>query len=261
MIDLDLTTVEPLPLADPPELEGGARTLAHATWRGRMLNEHVSARVFAGLVDSGMRAGIGSARLEALAQMISDELRHAKMCASVLTALGGEARTPLPALDSVPMHDDAPALEGFLRNVISVSCLSETVAVALIGAERLEVETPEISQVLKRILADEVQHARIGWKLLADLGPELDDSSRSRLSEYLVDAFESLEAHELSHIPAQPCPSIEAARAGVCDGREARSLFYETVQTVIVPGLEAQGLRARDAWMAASGRQRQESLA
>jgi hypothetical protein len=35
---------------------------------------------------------------------------------------------------------------------------------------------------------------------------------------------------------------------GLCSGSEARALFYDTVLRVIVPGLEALGLDASEAW-------------
>ena len=41
---------------------------------------------------------------------------------------------------------------------------------------------------------------------------------------------------------------IRGVVVGVCDNRETRALFYETIETAIVPGLEAVGLAANDAW-------------
>jgi hypothetical protein len=165
-------------------------------------------------------------------------------------ALGGEAVAELPALPDVPEHADAGPLEGLLRNIISVSCLSETVAVALIRAEEQEVAPPEMVDTLRRILADEVRHARFGWKVVRALCPTLPDEVRERLDEYLVTALHHLREHELRHLPTSPLPSAEAEAYGVCDGRDARSLFLECVESVILPGLEQAGLRAREAWEA-----------
>jgi hypothetical protein len=41
----------------------------------------------------------------------------------------------------------------------------------------------------------------------------------------------------------EPVPEL-----GVCDGRDARDLFYATVRDVIVPRLADLGLPAREAW-------------
>jgi len=231
-----------------PTLSDADLRLARATWRGRMVNEHVSARIFAGLVPQLMAAGVSAARQTAAATMIADELRHARLCAAVLLGLGEAPVAELPPLPPVPTHDDCDPVEALLRNTLSISCLSETVAVALIQAERQEIAVPEISAILQRILADEIQHARFGWTLLEELAPGLDSATRARLGTYLQLAFAHLEAHELAHLSAGPAPSETATGYGLCDGREARALFYETVTEVIVPGLERQGLPARAAW-------------
>ncbi|MCA9663445.1 MAG: ferritin-like domain-containing protein [Myxococcales bacterium] len=240
-VDLDLGALD---------LGDAERASAIATWRGRMVNEHISARVFAGLVPQMMRAEIDADHQAAVAEMISDELRHARLCAAAVLALGGAPRAELPQLTAVPEHGDATPIEAILRNVISVSCLSETVAVALIDSERLRAGPPALAELLKRILADEVQHARFGWRLLDELSPRLDAATRGRLSDYLVVAFAHLREHELAHIPARPAPSAAAESIGVCDGNEARALLFDTIEGVIIPGLCAHGLAAKAAWEA-----------
>jgi len=131
----------------------------------------------------------------------------------------------------------------------SVSCLSETVAVALIGAERFEMPEGALRDLLTRIWADEVGHARFGWRLLARAAP-FDADARARLGAYLAVAFAALESHELAHLPDASRPPPEGAALGLCNGADARILFYETVTEVIVPSLERAGLPAARAWEA-----------
>ncbi len=232
------------------DLDERARASAVATWRGRMVNEHVSARVFASLERQLLRAGL-PARARAAAGMVGDEHRHAELCAAVVEALGGAASAELPHLPEVPEHADADPLEAALRNVISISCLSETVAVALIDAERRTAGPPALADLLSHLVADEVQHARSGWRLLEDCARRLGPVLRERLNDYLVLAFAHLVEHELRHLPARPAPSPAAEAIGVCDGPGARQLFFATVEQVIVPGLRAHGLDALTAWRAA----------
>ncbi len=236
---------------DPAVLDDRERAAAIGTWRGRMVNEHISARVFAALIPQMMAAEVPAARIAAVATMISEELRHGVQCAAVIHALGGEAVAPLPPLPSVPLHADAGPLEALLRNVLSIACLSETIAVALIGAERETAGPPAMQDTLTTILADEVGHARFGWSLLAELAPRMTPELRRRLGDYLVAAFRHLVDHELAHLPPYPAPSARAEAYGVCDGNEARALFFATIDTVIVPGLEAHGLPAARAWQTA----------
>lgn len=241
-----------LPL-DGTMLSDLERRAAIGTWRGRMVNEHISARVFAGMIPQMMAAGVPASSIAEVADMIAEELRHGVQCAAVVHALGGDAVAELPPLPAVPLHADAEPLEALLRNVLSIACLSETVAVALIGAERELAGPPAMQTTLKEILADEVGHARFGWRLLETLGPRITPELRARLGDYLVAAFRHLREHELAHLPPDPAPSAQAESYGVCDGNDARALFFETVHAVIIPGLETHGIPAARAWTASGG--------
>jgi hypothetical protein len=243
---LDLRTAA---RAELPRLDcdDATRAVALATWRGRMINEHGSAPVFEALARQCTTAGLEH-HAECLLEFAAQERSHGVLCGAVVEALGGEARAEIAAPTAMPTHDDAPAREAFLRNVLSVCCLSETVAVALIGAERLAMPDGELRELLTRILADEVGHARFGWRVLAELAPSIDDATKERLADYLEVAFDHLVEHELAHLPLGSPPSPSAAALGVCDGAAARRLFFDTVASAIVPGLCAHGLAADRAW-------------
>ena len=237
---------------DRTQLNESDRQMAVTTWRGRMVNEHISARVFAGLVPQMMAAGVDVRLQLEVASMIQEELRHGVLCAAAVEALGGEASATLPELDSVPQHGDCGPLEGLLRNILSICCLSETVAVALITAERLETQPPELQDALTEILGDEVGHARFGWRLLDELEPRIDEGLRQRLGDYLPVAFLHLLNYELAHLPVQATPPSDTVEGfGVCNGRDARALFYDTITDVIVPELQARGLAGEAAWAVA----------
>lgn len=249
LLDLRKEAAARLPdLSALPPLTDAERAIAIRTWRGRMVNEHVSAQVWASLVPQLMRAAAPPSALVGAASAIAEELRHAEMCAGVVLALGGVPVATLPEISAVPTHDDVGPLEGVLRNIVSVGCMSETIAVSVIRAEHAEIEGGPLGDVLGAILADEISHARFGWSLLGILLPRLDDDARQRLTAYLVDAFAHQVAYEVPKLPLTPDLSEEVTQAGVCDGAFARSLFVQTIDDVIVPGLESVGLAARSAW-------------
>ena len=229
-----------------PEL----RPAAIATWRARMVNEYQSAAVFAELAAQADRLGFAATLAPQLREFEAEEREHGVLCGSVVEALGGEARVDVSAPGPVPAHVDVAPREGFLRNVLSVSCLSETVAVALIGAERLEMPAGALRELLSKIWADEVGHARFGWRVVQELLPQVDAAVRERLSLYLRVALRHLELHELAHLPLGAAPPPEGAALGLCSGRDARTLFYETVAAAILPSLDALGLGASEAWQA-----------
>ncbi|MBI4955914.1 MAG: ferritin-like domain-containing protein [Myxococcales bacterium] len=224
------------------------RAMARETWRGRMVNEHSSAAVFEGLARQLGAAGLEPESVAACRAFADEERRHGVLCGAVVEALGGEARFEPRRDPAFPEHEDAPPAEAALRNLLSISCLSETVAVALIGAERLEMPAGPLRALLTRIYADEVGHARFGWVLAPRLVAALDAAGRERTGAYLAVALAALERHELAHLNPHAAPPPEGAAYGLCNGRDARALFHATVCEVIVPGLERLGLPARAAW-------------
>ncbi len=226
----------------------GLESAAIETWRGRMANETASSGVFAALARQLEEAGAPLADVVACETFSDEEKRHGVLCGAVVEALGGEAIAVLPAPEPFPRHEGVSAVEAAIRNVLSVGCLSETVAVALIGAERAEMPDGELRDLLTRIWADEIGHARFGWSFVEREVPRLDDAARARLSLYLRVAFRHLERHELAHLPVGSRPPREGVRLGLCDGRAARNLFYATVTRVIVRRLDEMGLMASLAW-------------
>jgi hypothetical protein len=238
---------DPLSIPGLDEIPAEERAAALDNWQNRMVSEHASARVFAALIPKLMAAGVARRHVAAVSAMIGQELDHAVLCARVVTALGGEAKRPLPTLAAVPAHEDAGPLEGLLRDVISISCCSETVAVALVATEREQAGTASLRGVLGKILADEVKHARFGWRLLDEVGPTLDARTRRRLSAYLVVAFE----HQIAfHSPflRLPAASDRAVSLGAPDGPSNWQVFLDTLAQVTIPGLARHGLEAERAW-------------
>lgn len=239
-------------VSDLPHLRG----MAINTWRGRMINEHSSARVFEGLAEQFAAAGMNDL-VPTLREFAAEERRHGVLCGAVVEALGGEAVAEVADGPAYPLHEDAATpLEAALRNMLSICCLSETVAVALIGAERLEMPAGELRDLLTKIYADEVGHSRLGWRTLGEVAPRLDAETKERLGDYLEVAFPHLVEHELAHLPLSSQPPPEGVAYGLCSGADARALFMDTVHEVIIPGLEAHGIPARRAWEKAFGQSR-----
>jgi hypothetical protein len=215
------------------------RGAAVLTWRARMTNEYASASVFEALgrqLGAAFGAGLGNELARTCRGFADEERRHGVSCGAVVEACGGEATSRIPPSEPFPLHEDAPPRAAALRNLVHVSCMSETVAVSLIGAERLEMPKGPLRSLLSRIYADEVGHARFGWKLLEAVANGLSEDERRAIERYLPTAFAHLEAHELAHLPDCGAPP-GGASLGLCSGRAARVLLRECIEEVIRPGL------------------------
>jgi hypothetical protein len=194
------------------------------------------------------KVGLNESDLSRVRSFAIEERKHGVLCGAVVEALGGKALAPALPVVPFPEHDEVSPLEAALRNLLSISCLSETIAVALIGAEREEMPEGELRTLLTTIYAEECGHANFGWRLLPKLLAKGDADLTSRLSEYLLVAFEHLETHELAHLPESVNPPEHGKSLGLCRGKDARDLFYATIERVIIPGLEQHNLSARWAW-------------
>lgn len=227
---------------------------ARRIWKLRMVNEYRSATVFSGLLPQLVAAEATVDVQTTVLRCAMDEIRHGALCGALVEALGGEAAmetdlSPRP----LPEHEGCTARERALRNLLFVGCLSETAAVATTQEEREQTRDPVVRRVIDQICADEVLHARVGWAWVRQVVPELEADELERTNRYLRTAFAYFEHEELEATPDAPLPPDPAVLGdglalGVCHNREARSLFYDTVREVILPGLEAAGLRAEQAW-------------
>jgi hypothetical protein len=248
MLDLrDVVRREPMTLDGLGDVSQPEREAALRNWHRRMCSEHASARVFGALVEQMMQAGVASRHVRAVGAMVAQELDHGDRCARVVAALGGDPVAEMHDLPWVPRHDDVSPIEAVLRNVISIGCCSETVAVALVGTERELAATAALRATLARILADEVNHARFGWALVSEVAPDIDPATRWRLGRYLVSCF----VHQIDfHAPflEMGSASAEAMGIGAPDGDTNWAIFVETMERVTVPGLDAHGLAASAAW-------------
>lgn len=221
---------------------------ARLTWRGRMINERESASVFEGLSAQFERTSASPELVSEVRGFADEERRHGELCGAVLEALGGQAIYEADTPESFPQHEDVSLDEAVLRNVLSICCLAETVAVALIGAERLEMPEGPLRELLSGILADEIGHARFGWRYLDQVAATLDPKTRASLGDYLQIAFAHLEVHQHQNLQLGSSPAASGASLGLCDASAQRALFHDTVERVIVPRLEAAGLPARRAF-------------
>lgn len=229
------------------------RSAAVETWRGRMVNEHRSSAVFAGIVPQMIEASTGFDLQCAALRAAQDEIAHAALCADVVRAFGGAPVAEAePELTPVPRHAGLAPVERLMRNLMFVGCLSETVAVGLLTEEHALASDPWIRAVLEVILADEVAHAKLGWQFVGAVAPTLDAEARARTSAYLRVAFAYLVEKELPLLPVSPRlddVDVKAREAaGLCSGASARRIFFDSLTRVVVPSLEALGFDAARAW-------------
>jgi len=165
------------------ELDAGVRRVVAAVWRARATHELSTSTVFASLARSlvGLRAPLGIV-LDA-AQAVGDEVRHAQICAEVARAYwpGSTPPEPSPVIDEPARGGDAEL--GAVLFAVMQSCINEGVASVYLQRCLLESRFVLVRAALRRILEDEIRHARFGWTLLAS--EVMSDALRRDVAEAL----------------------------------------------------------------------------
>lgn len=178
-------TSRPMPTDDPQleALPGATRATLAMVWRVRAAMERRVADSF-GVVEDALRARGANAELVALAhRAIDDEHRHAELSRRVASRYAGR---DLPAPELLPLvvprlEGASPAVRSTLH-VVGQCILNETTAAAYLELCMHHATGSTARWGLRELLADEVDHGRIGWAHLASL-PEAE---RRALSPWLL---------------------------------------------------------------------------
>lgn len=259
------------PAAYPPEL----RREAAVQWAGRARAEHGSIHQFAAVAHTLAELRAPLHLLGAVARLITDEVRHAEICAQMALTLFPEAlepgvedhllRWPIPHTpwpDAPPLRresgEEQLALRWAIDAILTACCLGETLSVPMLQAIATVATEPVAGAVAEQILRDEHLHARFGWEALAVLMPRLDPEHLPWLHQQLARHLAGFEAStcigvRLPDLLDDPSISIEPGdpahpNLGVLTHRQYAMIFYHTLEQEIFPGLQALGLDPARAW-------------
>ena len=154
--------IEQLPPIEDPTI----RIMSQKTWLGRMVNEYGSSFVFEQFAEQCRQhratLNLEKSAVDRLEEFANEERRHGILCGAVVKAFGGTASAQALQSPPFPFHEEVSPLEGILRNLLSICCLSETVAVALIAAEREDMPEGILKDLLTEAWSDECGHAHFG---------------------------------------------------------------------------------------------------
>ncbi len=143
-----------------------------------------------------------------------DEVRHARMTASVAKRNGKAPRAPLPTAGRANRSLEEIAIENAIEG-----CVRETYAAATAMWQAERATDPTVRALMKRIAVDETRHAELAWSVAAWVTGRLSEEARAR-----VDAAMRSAVHALSSEVAPPGPEVTAS-AGLPSAAEARNLL------------------------------------
>jgi hypothetical protein len=124
-----------------------------------------------------------------------------------------------------------------LYAAVAIGCVTESLSCALLLELRAAASHPLVAATVEEIVRDEIEHARIGWALLA---AEAERRDVSWLAEHVPAMATAAVADDVSGMAGAPA----LAGLGVLPRPRIRALVEETWRSVIGPGLARHGIAA-----------------
>jgi hypothetical protein len=223
---------------DTGRLGADDRAIVGATWRERMKQEHLAVGAFALLAQELAEVGCGEVELFLVARAASDEVRHAEICRRLAVALLGEAQVPrrFRGLPRIPRHDDADPGTRALLHVVEMCCLSETLTGVYLTEMLARATEPVARAAVKSLLADEIDHGRVGWAYLAS-------RARERTTRDLAEALPAMLDRTFDAVlsrarRAEPKDDTGREALGYLSAQAAGVVYQQALDEVILPGFE-----------------------
>ena len=242
-------TVRQLPIDDPSvdALPTTTRAILAEIWKRRMTAELHSSSTFAYLVDALTAIDAPPLLIDLARRAIDDERRHGEICGAMSSRYGGTAVVvpEPPPLLGVPRHIGADGRQSRILHVIAQGCCNETTATAFLERSMQAAEHPLPRAAMRELLADDLDHARLGWMMLAALDDEARADVEARLPELLVRNLQSWRTRG----QFDEGPVMRAH--GMLPWREVDELVIEAMRDLTVAGFAHAGFRvdAARAWL------------
>ncbi|MBS2011680.1 MAG: hypothetical protein JST00_02105 [Deltaproteobacteria bacterium] len=237
----------------PPEdltidgLSADRRAIASQVWLARAASERRVSDAFAIVRDALVALDAAPALVDLAARAVDDEIRHAELSRVVASRYAGvELPHPERLRLAVPSHAGASKPLRHVLHVVGQCCLNETIASAFLEAAIRDARAPIARAALRELLSDEIDHARIGWGLLASLDP----GARREVGRWLP-ALAIANLRMWREAPrTYPDDPLLAAHGAPCLEVVEDALLV-AFRELVVPGAEALGISTGElrAWL------------
>lgn len=239
-VDLGELSPEKVPVALLPRVR--------AVWQERVRSELRSVQIMARFLTEVAGAGDPIEVYSIAADLVTDEVRHAELCAAVCGRLGAPALLPEPVeLVDADAFLRSPMPERALATAISMLAINETISNALVADLLDRCDHEPIRRVLAATTEDEAEHGDFGWDYVTASLARFDPPSMPHWRALVARVLEPHQAF-LAAVKAgegesgRPEDERDLARFGLFSpGREAM-VVGRTIDEVLAPRLRELGL-------------------
>ena len=239
---------EPLPPCDVASLDPVVRARALQGFSQLFETEYESV-VIAGFMTSALaRIGAPLDLVGAFGKIVEDEIRHADLVAQVLDGLGGKAQILAQPLPPAPETiSGTRAIEEVLAGMASFFCVGEELSSHIFKASLEVAREPRMRAMTSEIFTDEATHGAFGFEAAKELVRLIDEKAKGRVALRVgeaVKAFEQRLGGPLSLADKKPLPDVDRglARLGLLPKEALLGIFYERIESHVLPRLEDAGL-------------------
>lgn len=232
---------------DIAAIPGDLLGLARATWRQRASSEFRSIQIMIRFLSEIVGAGEPLDVYSGAVDLITDEIRHAELCAAVCKVLGAPAQLPEPvALMDAPGFLSAPMSERALATAITMLGINETISVGYIADLAARCQTPGIREVLTATIGDEQEHEDFGWTYIRRALQRFPAASLGdwrHLVGATVQPHETSAGGVLAHVPIErrrldAWPEPELVALGLFSPQRQALVYRRTWEQVLKPRLQ-----------------------
>lgn len=231
------------PLPEDPSievLEPSDRSALAEVWLGRAASERRVADSFAVIANAILELGVDGELRRLAERAIDDEMRHAEISRVVASRYAGrDLDAPAPLVLEIPRHPGAGTPLVHVLHVVGQCCINETIASAFLEAALAHTNASLATAALRELFSDEIDHARIGWALLASVDDATRAAVAARLPAMAIATLRMWRSSPRTYFEREPFPGHGAPPEAVVE-----AAFDAAFRDLVIPGFEALGIDA-----------------
>lgn len=225
--------------------------LARRVWADRVRTEFRSIQIMNRFLTEVLGAGDPLEVYAGACDLITDEVRHVRLCVALCEALGGVPPFPEPIeLREPEPYLKAPMAERACHTAIAMLCVNETISVAYVEDLRARCGEPAVKRVLDATVEDEEGHQSFGWTYAEKALSRFPASTRGdwqHLVQRTLDPHRRAAQPVLARLDAEgralsDLPEEELAALGLFSAERQALVFRRCLDETLAPALRKLGL-------------------
>jgi hypothetical protein len=212
--------------------------LAHR-WAYRASLETLAALRFSRLAQRVQRDGFDPRLADQLRNAAAQEHEHIQLCTGIARRADSDVVAATLLLEEI-----APASfndrDRTIYEMVAFCCIAESANAAVVVEGIDDIEDPHIRRAARKILADEVEHSRIGWQFLASHG--LDRTQLQWLGGYLPHMLRGTVRDDFFSSTTIVGDERLMQAYGTLPLQQRRQTFIDCMRNVVLAGLATFGV-------------------